>query len=56
MDERMISVNIIDTYAGLQDSDREGVTLRIRIIGDLQPNNVQGDVEEMLRRLGCRIR
>ncbi|MHC1576766.1 MAG: prephenate dehydrogenase [Methanosarcinaceae archaeon] len=56
MDERIISVNIIDTYAGLQDCDRESMTLRIRIIGDLQPNDVQGDVEEMLRRLGCSIR
>ncbi|MEA1985501.1 MAG: prephenate dehydrogenase [Euryarchaeota archaeon] len=56
MDERIISVDIVDTYTGLQDSDHVSVTFRIRIIEDLQPGDVQGDVEEMLRRLGCRIR
>lgn len=54
-DERIVSVNIIDTYSGVSE-DRLSVTYRINILGDLPAAEVQEDIEELLHGLGCGIR
>ncbi|WP_406660597.1 prephenate dehydrogenase [Methanolobus sp. ZRKC3] len=54
--ENIVDVEIIDTYAGLEDSDRMSVTFRLKILGDHEPENIRHEVETLLTGIGCQIR
>ncbi|HID26387.1 MAG TPA: prephenate dehydrogenase [Methanosarcinales archaeon] len=49
----VISVEIIDIYDKLPNTDRNSVTYRITIIGDRNPYEILSKVEDLLIGIGC---
>ncbi|MDK2826044.1 MAG: prephenate dehydrogenase [Methanolobus sp.] len=52
----IVSIEIIDRYEGVEGTERLSVTYRIMIVGDVEAEEVQLEVERQLKGIGCSIR
>ncbi|MDW7730882.1 MAG: prephenate dehydrogenase [Methanolobus sp.] len=52
----IVSIEIIDRYKGVEGTERLSVTYRVMIIGDVEAEKVQREVERQLTGIGCTIR
>jgi prephenate dehydrogenase len=54
--DNIVSIEIIDRYEGVEGTERLSVTYRIMIVGDVEAEEVQLEVERQLKGIGCSIR
>lgn len=54
--DKIVNTNIIDTFSGYKNIEKLSVTYRVTILGDVDPNNVENDITELLKGLGCEPR
>ncbi|WP_235856206.1 prephenate dehydrogenase [Methanolobus halotolerans] len=52
----VVSVEIIDRYDGIKGTSRLSVTYRVMIMGDIEVEKVQQEIERQLKGIGCTIR
>jgi prephenate dehydrogenase (EC 1.3.1.12) len=52
----IVSIEIIDRYEGVEGTKRLSVTFRVMIMGDVEAERVQQEVERQLMGIGCTIR
>jgi prephenate dehydrogenase len=54
--EDIVSIEIIDSYDGIEGTKRLSVTYRVMIMGEIEAELVQQTVERQLTGIGCVIR
>jgi len=54
--ENIVSMEIIDRYDGIKNTDRLSVTYRVMIMGDIEAEKVHHEIERQLTGIGCTIR
>ncbi|MDG6243430.1 MAG: prephenate dehydrogenase [Methanolobus sp.] len=54
--DNIVSIEIIDRYEGVEGTKRLSVTFRVMIMGDVEVERIQQEVERQLKGIGCIIR